>query len=251
MTNSGFSGDGDEDELAKLREIAESARRLAHDANTPLGVIRQAAHVLTAAVEELEVDAAGQELLDDIREACELINRNVVRADSLLTQFRADAEAPPDRRCIDVLELLEEMRRSQTLGRRDGLTVRISCALDSEERRWTGDVEALWRVLTNLISNAERYAYPSGDGGLLELELTRDGPEHLLLTVRDFGAGIPEEHLPVVFAPGFTTGEASGGTGRGLAIVDELVNDVLGGRVAVRSRCEEGTTIEVRLPVAT
>ena len=66
------------------------------------------------------------------------------------------------------------------------------------------------------------------------------------LTVVDDGSGIPEDVLPRIFEPQFST--RSTGTGLGLAIVQRLVR-AWGGNVSVRSRVGEGTAVEVVLKV--
>lgn len=61
--------------------------------------------------------------------------------------------------------------------------------------------------------------------------------------------GIPEDEVPKIFMR-FYRGRGAGdrGVGIGLALVKELL-DIMGGRIEVKSRVEEGTAIRVWLPV--
>jgi two-component system NtrC family sensor kinase len=69
--------------------------------------------------------------------------------------------------------------------------------------------------------------------------------------VSDTGAGIAAAHLSKIFDPFFTTKEVGKGTGLGLAICQSIVEQH-GGRIEVASRGPgQGTTVSVRLPLAT
>ena len=66
--------------------------------------------------------------------------------------------------------------------------------------------------------------------------------------MRDFGRGIPEEHLGQVWEPFFTTGRSAGGTGLGLAVVNNLVTDGMHGWAEIRSQLGKGTSVRLRFP---
>jgi two-component system NtrC family sensor kinase len=65
--------------------------------------------------------------------------------------------------------------------------------------------------------------------------------------VADNGAGIPPEYQDRLFTPFFTTKPRGQGTGLGLYIVKEIVED-LGGRIEVQSVVDEGTTFRILFP---
>jgi signal transduction histidine kinase len=69
------------------------------------------------------------------------------------------------------------------------------------------------------------------------------------LSVRDNGPGIPEQVLPKIFQPYFTTKGPRQGTGLGLNIVQRLVKEG-GGAFHVRTRVGEGTTFSIYIPGA-
>ena len=101
----------------------------------------------------------------------------------------------------------------------------------------------LKEVLVNLLENARM----AGEDGTRVQIVARRGPEGtVLLSVVDDGSGIPEDVLPRIFEPQFST--RSTGTGLGLAIVQRLVRS-WGGSVSAQSTLGQGTTVTVALRV--
>ena len=82
------------------------------------------------------------------------------------------------------------------------------------------------------------------EGGKLTIRTYRD-EDHLVLTLEDSGAGIPEEIKDRIFTPLFTT--KSKGQGFGLAVVKRMT-EALGGTVTFESQEGKGTTFIIRLP---
>jgi signal transduction histidine kinase/DNA-binding response OmpR family regulator/ligand-binding sensor domain-containing protein len=106
--------------------------------------------------------------------------------------------------------------------------------------------DALEKILYNLLSNAIKY---SPEGGTITV-VGEQVDNQYCISVRDTGAGIPEDELEIIFER-FTRLEKTSeqlGSGLGLAVVRELVktND---GTIEVFSKLEEGTTFTVTLPL--
>jgi signal transduction histidine kinase len=131
------------------------------------------------------------------------------------------------------------------------LQIEVYDHLPEGHKAWSGYPGHLTQVLTNLLFNIEKYAYPNQSGGTIEIGLRVDSelePTYFVLTVQDFGQGIAPENLAQIFTPFFTTGRGQGGTGLGLAIVHNIVTDALKGTIAVESELNEGTTFTVIFP---
>jgi signal transduction histidine kinase/CheY-like chemotaxis protein len=115
------------------------------------------------------------------------------------------------------------------------------------------DAGQIGQVLMNLLTNArDAMAHQNGGPILIELRARETFAE---LAVTDAGAGIPAELLPNIFQPFTTTKNDLGssgttGTGLGLAICQSIVESH-GGAIEVQSRVDHGTTMLVRLPLAT
>ena len=112
------------------------------------------------------------------------------------------------------------------------------------------DVTRLVQVFANLLNNAAKYSDP---GSRVSLAAQVDD-DHVLVSVRDTGVGIPPEMLPRVFdlfmQVDRTREDSQGGLGIGLTLVKRLV-DMHGGRVEARSNGRGlGSEFEVRLPLS-
>lgn len=114
----------------------------------------------------------------------------------------------------------------------------------------SADPTRLAQVFSNLLNNSAKY---SPDGGRIELAVQRAGGE-VMISVRDYGVGIPEDMLPRVFdlftQVGRTLDRAQGGLGIGLSLVKRLV-ELHGGRIQATSGGPgKGSVFTVWLPLA-
>ena len=82
-----------------------------------------------------------------------------------------------------------------------------------------------------------------------EVSTISENEQILLFTIADDGAGIPEDHLPHLFTPFFTTQSGGEGTGLGLYLVKEIV-DEHHGCITAENRTDGGTQFLIWLPVA-
>jgi len=268
-----------------IRSLSSAVAGVAHEINTPLGVIENAASFVG---EQLSTESLGQlalppeaaEVLGDVAEACRLIQKNVAHAARLVQSFKklSVGQLAEPRVQVDLVRVIQEVLnvfRAKTISAlppgpnyrgpsgKSGqhrlilassrLDVRVSCALAEPDRIWDGFPGLFSRVLLNLLTNIDRYAYPGTEPGKVDITLERlrppRGEARFELRVRDYGEGIAEADLPHIFDPFFTTGRDKGGTGLGLAMVHNLVTQGFNGTVRASSVAGEGTTFELSLPL--
>lgn len=148
---------------------------------------------------------------------------------------------------MDLAELAREVGELlQLQSDRHAITVEAA-----EPVRGTWDRQRITQVLTNLLSNAIRYA---PDGGPIRVTIEQRGDEARLL-VEDRGVGLDSEQMQRLFEPyqhrGVHDGHAPtvrGGLGLGLHITHEIVEHH-GGRIMVESQPGQGTRFTVCLPL--
>jgi signal transduction histidine kinase len=111
-----------------------------------------------------------------------------------------------------------------------------------------GDADRLERVVQNLVSNAVKYSPPNTQ---VTVRIEKKEP-FALLAVHDQGRGISEEDQKILFQPfgrGRSAERLAEGTGMGLYVVKQII-EAHGGQITVQSRPGQGTTFEVKLPLA-
>jgi two-component system, OmpR family, phosphate regulon sensor histidine kinase PhoR len=113
--------------------------------------------------------------------------------------------------------------------------------------------DELIQVFQNLIENAIKYG---GEGGRVEItlaDLRREEEEEVAVTIRDYGPGIAEEHIPRIterfYRVDMEASRVNKGTGLGLAIVKHILTRH-DGRLTIRSAPGQGAAFTVHLPGA-
>ena len=226
------------------RSLSGFAAMMAHEIKNPLAGISGAAQLLE------------MKLGDTEGEIIRLIHEEVDRVRSLVDRMEAFAiDAPPERKPVNMHEVLDQARRSAAAGY--GRHVRFREIYDPSLPPVPGDRAQLLQVCANLIKNAAEAAPRQGGEVFLKTAYrpgvkvaTAGGGRESLpfeLTVMDNGPGVPDELLPHIFEP-FVTSKSSG-TGLGLSLVSKLVGDH-GGVVECR-RNGDRTAFRVLLPVDT
>lgn len=246
-------------ERERHRSLAQMVAGVAHEINTPLGIVNTAASILTESltpdrVAALAKDEEARALFEDVLEAARLIQGNLARATKLVQTFKnlSISQITDAKETRDLPALVDEivaLYRPQA--RLAHLQIEIKDDLGDRTREWEGYPGYLSQILFNLLSNIERYAYPEGTGGKVEILIAADCERNepsFVLTVRDYGCGIEPADLPKVFEAFFTTGRSKGGSGLGLAIVHNLVTDALKGRIDLQSGVGKGTTAVITFP---
>lgn len=247
-------------EIDRLRSLSQMVAGVAHEINTPLGIINTAANMIEKRVRAEEVAAALnadprlKRSYDEMVEASGLIQGNIARAHRLVQDFKKISvnQLTDHKEAVNLPELVASIVDLFKINARQSrLELRIASDLPEGSRVWVGYPGYLTQVLMNLLTNVERYAYPDGKGGPIDITI-KQRPEGkdpgFIVAVRDQGQGIPADHLPRVFDPFFTTGRSRGGTGLGMAIVHNIVTSALGGEVAITSEVGQGTTVTLDLP---
>ena len=105
------------------------------------------------------------------------------------------------------------------------------------------DPQRLRQVFLNILDNAAKHG---GEGKRIEAAMTYED-SHVVVRIRDYGPGIPEDEIPLVKKKFYKGSSKARGTGIGLAVCDEIV-DMHGGELILENAEGGGTLVTVRLP---
>jgi signal transduction histidine kinase/ligand-binding sensor domain-containing protein/DNA-binding response OmpR family regulator len=241
-----------EEQARRLLDMDEAKNRffanISHEFRTPLTLI-------TGPLEDLLAGAHGR-LSSDLREQHRLLLRNARRLLRLVNQLLDLARVESDRMELhrqpgDVADFLRELVRGFVpLAERREITLQFQSRQASQPLRF--DSEKLEKVFSNLLSNALKFT-PEGGKVWVTLGPRRVGGERVVeAVVKDTGPGIPREEVSRIFDRFVQVADApmraQGGTGIGLALAKELVEQHRG-RILVESELGFGSVFIVRLPL--
>ena len=108
----------------------------------------------------------------------------------------------------------------------------------------TADPERLKQVFCNVLDNAAKHG---GAGKRIETRLVRRG-SHYIITIRDYGPGIPADDLPHVKEKFYKGGSKARGSGIGLAVCDEIIRQH-NGTLAIGNAKGGACIVTIRLPI--
>jgi len=236
-----------------LRDLTETERvektrrdfiaNVSHELRTPLTSIQGYTETL--------LDAMSTESTHS-REFLEIIRKNASRMSRLTEDLLRLARVESGEQRFDISavtpeELLREAHLSFVeIARAQGIALEIE---NSAKDVVSADSEAIHQVFSNLIENALKYA-ASTDRIILGARPAAQGVEFY---VRDFGPGIPSEHLPRLFERFYRVDKArsreSGGTGLGLAIAKHIML-AHGSTIRAESELNHGSAFVFVLPVS-
>lgn len=119
--------------------------------------------------------------------------------------------------------------------------------LDNEEDipEISCDIKRLRQVFLNILDNAAKHG---GEGKRIEASIHFDGQD-VLIYIRDFGPGIPEDEIPLVKKKFYKGSSKARGSGIGLAVSDEIVQ-MHGGQLILENAPGGGTLVTIRIPAA-
>jgi signal transduction histidine kinase len=250
---------------ATRRELVESERMaslgglvagVAHEINTPVGIVVSAASYLRDRTETISESLKRQDLTEDalgiyLRDATQstrLMLSNADRAARLVQSFKQVAvdQVSEARRQFDLGDYIRETVLSvEPKLRGTRVSLSIDCPAGILMDSYPGP---LAQVLTNFILNSLVHAFEPGDVGHIAISARRAEDDAVVIEHEDDGCGIPDELHERIFEPFFTTRRGSGGSGLGLSLAYALVTRALDGSLSVRNGHRNGAVFVVTVP---
>jgi signal transduction histidine kinase len=220
----------------------------AHELKTPMTAIKMSA--------ELMLSGAVGATNDTQKQFLTTIRNNLDRMTTIVSDLNDITRIETGRLLLDpkpfnfqgVVDEVVHATQSLVEAKAQTLTVEVEPGLGPV----LADQNRASQILTNLVSNANKY---TDDGGaiVLKIQCTAEG-KHLHVAVQDSGIGISPEDQARLFTKFFRSDDRAArdmapGTGLGLSIVKNLVV-LQGGRIWVDSEYRRGSTFHFTLPMA-
>lgn len=218
----------------RLAQLGGAVARISHD----LRNILTTAQLLTDRIEQSEdpnVKKAVPKLLNSIARAVNL-------CESTLAFGKAE-EPPPALGRFNLANVVNEVVENARLASGTSDVTIISTMTPGMVVR--ADPEQLYRVLSNLVGNAQQAILGIAAPGEIRISAEQTDSDWII-SVTDTGPGFPEKALDHLFQP-FQGGARKGGIGLGLAIAAELVRGH-GGRLELAHTGKDGTAFAIYLP---
>lgn len=239
-------------ERERLASLGELAGGVAHDINTPLSAVQNNFFQLKSLINEtkegikegelnkedhLEIMQEMEDIILKSEEICKKI-ANIINSVRNNTRNLSGEN-------IQVFELeyvINDLRI--LLGHQ---LKQLGCELvykEDEKIKLKGDSGKLGQVLTNFIINA-MHAYNEKPGTIKVR--AQNMPAEIIISVTDFGEGIPEDIKERIFKEMLSTKGAKG-TGLGMYISNSIITGNFGGRTWLESEVGKGTTVYIAIP---
>ena len=217
---------------------SEFISQLSHELRTPLTVINGWSETLLA----------DENMDPDTRQGLKIISGEAARLTDMVMELLDFTRIQDGRMTLaveqtDIRSVFEDTvyMYSSRLAQ-DGIRLDY---LDSEEDipEIPCDGQRLRQVFLNILDNAAKHG---GAGKRIEATMVTEG-DFVVVRIRDFGPGIPEDELPLVKKKFYKGSASVRGSGIGLAVCDEIV-EMHGGTLTLENAQGGGTLVTVKLP---
>ena len=219
---------------------AEFISQLSHELRTPLTVINGWSETLLAD-ESLDADTA---------QGLKIISSEAKRLTEMVMELLDFTRLQDGRMTLTMeqADIRSEFENTVFMyGSRlaqDGITLDY---LDNDEDipEISCDPKRLRQVFLNILDNAAKHGK---DGKRIEASISYEN-DQVVIRIRDFGPGIPEDELPLVKKKFYKGSSKARGTGIGLAVCDEIVQ-LHGGTLTLENAEGGGTLVTIALPAS-
>ena len=242
-----------DDEIGDLADaINEMSLKISENEKTQTEFISSLSHELrtplTAITGWSETLLSGSELDADTRRGMKIIHKEAGRLTDMVLSLLDFTKIQGDRMTLnmEMADIRGEFEDTVFMyGSRlsqDGIKLNY---IDNDEDipEISCDPKRLRQVFLNILDNAAKHG---GEGKCIDAWIRMD-EDLVLVSIRDYGSGIPEDELPLVKKKFYKGSSKARGTGIGLAVCDEIVQ-MHGGHLELQNAEGGGTLVTVRLP---
>ena len=223
------------------RMQSEFMSSVSHELRTPLTAISGWSETL--------LSAGGSVKIEDAKRGLDIILRESKRLTGMVEELLEFTRMQDGRFTLNVMKCDIRAEFEDTVFmygsrlRQEGIELDY-LENDSEIPEISCDPARMRQVFLNILDNAAKHG---GEGGRITAEISRDGGD-VVIRIRDFGPGIPEEELPLVKKKFYKGSSKARGSGIGLAVCEEIVT-MHDGTLALENAVGGGTAVTIRLPI--
>lgn len=221
----------------KLASIGIMISEIAHEINNPLTGIITYAELLKMKDYGVDVEEMAKKIFDSANQ-CKKI------AENILLLSREDSFPKSLDSVNDIIDRAIELRNYWL--KLNGIEVVREYG---KVQKMLVDSHRMRQTILNILLNAEQAIIASGrsDGRITVTTYCRDGK--VIVKLADNGHGIPEDIVPRIFEPFYTTKPVGAGTGLGLFIVKSVIAKH-GGNISVDRERREGSAFIIEVPLS-
>lgn len=230
----------------RIDALGQFAAGVAHEIRNPLNSIGMTAQHLTSVFSQPKVSP---EDIEEAKELLDIVDQKIVElkqtSEAFLTLNRPRIlNVEP----VNLNVLVDQVLSEFTLIAEEA-QVQIIRNYDANLPDVPLDTALMRQTLFNFVQNSIQ-AMPKGGSIYINtlLEQIEQDPEYAMIEIRDTGIGIPEEIQEQIYDAYFTTKDATGGIGLGLAISHQIIT-AHKGKIEVRSKMGMGTAFKISLPL--
>jgi two-component system NtrC family sensor kinase len=229
-------------ETGKLASIGELAAGIAHEINNPVAIMVEEAGWIQDLLSE-GIDKGDN--FEEFKRALDQIQTQGHRCKGITHKLLSFARKTDSR--VETLQINEFVTEVVDLlsQKFKYANINVDVQLNPELPTIQASATEIQQVLMNILQNAV-YAMEKTGGKIIIMTGMDD--QHLSVSIKDTGPGIPSDNLARIFDPFFTTRPVGKGTGLGLSICYGIINK-MGGRIDVESKVDEGTIFTIVLPL--
>ena len=238
-----------ESEREELRKRLTQSEKLAALGQFVAGIAHELNNPLQGVLGHLELMRTSGAFPKKLRREVQTVYREADRAAKIVRNLLVFAGSRRlERRSVNLNVVLQKVLSLRAAAHR-AIGIEVVRHYDDKLPRLQSDPLLLHQVFLNMVMNAEQAIEAAGGGGRIEISTAAPARDRIVATVRDTGTGIPEETLPRIFEPFYTTKDVGKGTGLGLAITYGIVQEH-GGQIIAANHPEGGAVFTVELPMA-
>jgi len=243
-------------EADKMASLGRVVAGVAHEINTPIGVILTALSSLEDEIETINLQITEnkiskdnlQEFMNYSAEVCKLSLTNIQRAAHLIDSFKQVAvdqekesiESFLVGSCIENSLLNIKSRFKDKV-----ITYKIDCDMGLEIMSYQS---AFMQIINNLATNSCIHGFEHQTEGVINIHCYKRD-DQLILKYDDNGKGLTEDGKKNIFEPFYTTNRGKGGSGLGSHLVYNLVTQLLQGDIIIDPEITQGLGFTINVPL--